>query len=1039
MSSLDKTKQEAAPTEAPTYWRSFKELENSPEFLDMLKNEFPEHEEELKDPLGRRRFMQLMGASMAFAGVGGLGGCRWEEEKIVPLSRRPEGYVPGKPQHYATAMELGGVAAGLVVTAYEGRPTKIEGNPQHPDSGRATTSFAQASILELYDPDRSQSLTRQANGQALPATWDDFDTWAKTTMARAGSANGNGFHILSEATSSPTIHALRRELLSKLPQAQWTEYEPLSRDNEREGTRLVFGQPHRVQLNLAPARVIVALDADLLGDHPAALRHARDFSQARDPDGGVMNRLYAIESTFSPTGATADHRLPLRSDLVKPIALALEKLVTDSSAQPGASLLGDTVGILGEDNVIKLLGAIREDLARNRGRSVVAVGHRQPPEVHAIVARINDALNNTERTVSYSVVDDPNRPPHARGIADLARAMDQGQVDTLIMLGGNPVYNAPTELGFAAALGKVKESLHLSAYHNETSAATNWHLPRAHFLEGWGDARSWDGTYTITQPLIAPIHGGRSVVEVLQNLVGRAEEKTSDLVKQTFMTLTDNIFDGESAWRKALHDGVATDTKFPTAAVRPSAVNVTALTADQRVGTRIPNGQLEVVFTTSTSTYDGRFANSGWLQELPDFMTKVTWDNAALISPRTAKDLNISNEEIVKIKLGDRELEVAAYVMPGQAPYSIGLELGFGRTRAGHVGGSEELGVPSVGFDTYGLRTTDSFHIAGGATIKGTGKSYQLASTQDHWAIDTLGQETTQTRIGDLVKEASMATYQRDPKFTTRNAHTPDIAALTPSANQDKVALSLWDEHEYEGYRWAMATDLSKCIGCNTCVIACQAENNIPVVGKEQVLRNREMHWIRIDRYFKGDPDNPELVHQPVTCQQCELAPCEQVCPVGATIHTSEGLNDMVYNRCVGTRYCLNNCPYRVRRFNFFYYHKELDEARAKVKKLLFNPEVTVRSRGVMEKCTYCVQRIQAAKIEAKNNRRVVEDGEFTTACAQACPTEAIIFGNLNDPNSRVAKLHQVPRAYAMLAELNIKPRNSFLARIRNPHPSLAS
>jgi molybdopterin-containing oxidoreductase family iron-sulfur binding subunit len=1022
--------------ETKTYWRSLADLIEQPgheQARAYLDQRIPDHQELFGDAFSRRRFMQLMGASIAFAGAAGLAGCRYEKDHIEPEDRRPEGYIPGVPKFYASAMEVGGAAYGLLVTAYDGRPIKVDGNPDHPATGKGSNTWMQASILELYDPDRSRTVERHDGKRHLPASWKDFEQAAHDIASAMSQGGGKGFHVLSEATSSPSVAALKRELLSKYPQARWHEWEPLSHDTEREGMRVAFGRPLRVHLNLDKARVIAAFDADILGDHPDSLRHARDFAAGRDPDGNrtAMNRLYAVESTYTSTGASADHRLPLRSELVKPFLLALEQQIQGGS--PAGS------GALGEKKVASFLAVLAKDLAENKGGALIAVGHRQPPEVHALAARINDLIAGD--TVSYTDDPEPTRGPHWVDLQELTSAMKSGGVDTLFILGGNPVYDAPSGLDFAGALGKVRQSFHLSSYADETSAACSWHLPRAHYLESWGDARTWDGTYTIAQPIIDPIFGARSTIDVLKHLVGRGDTASVDLVKQAFDQLVGG--GGELAWRKAVHDGYA-PAPLPPFKGSPAKFTTTPLTPTQELGTgqgagkSIANGQLEICFIPSAA-YDGRYANNAWLQEVPDPFTKVTWDNAALVSPKTAKALGIAHEEIIEVTVGDRKAEVVTYVMPGQAPFSIALPIGQGRTRAGHVGGLAQDDVHPVGFDVGPVRAAAALMVSG-ARVRGTGKHYRLSATTDHNAIDKLGMDTVQKRAPELIKESTLDGYRHDPRFVVAEARTADEAILTDPARFAGENRSLFKEHRYEDHKWGMTTDLTKCTGCNACVIACQSENNVPVVGKEQVWRNREMHWLRIDRYFEGDPDDPHLVNQPILCQQCELAPCEQVCPVEATVHSTEGLNEMVYNRCVGTRYCLNNCPYRVRHFNFLRWdwYKEMDDPRAKVRQLLFNPEVTVRSRGVMEKCTWCVQRIQNVKIKAKNDHRPIRDGEIVTACQQACPTDAITFGDLNDEGSQVAGRQKLPRAYALLAELNTRPRHIFLARITNPHPDLA-
>jgi molybdopterin-containing oxidoreductase family iron-sulfur binding subunit len=644
-------------------------------------------------------------------------------------------------------------------------------------------------------------------------------------------------------------------------------------------------------------------------------------------------------------------------------------------------------------------------------------GPRQPPEVHAAVHRINAALGNVGQTLAYTADPEPDRPSHVEAIRALAADIAAHKVDTLVILGGNPAYDAPADLGLADALGSVAVRIRLGPYEDETSARSMWYLPQAHFLESWGDARSYDGTYSIQQPLIEPLHGGHSAIELLALLLGDAQPKAEQLVRATFKQIAGDK-DFEARWSQSLQDGLLAGSRWPQETpklVEPGRVEPSPPAAGDQAW--------EIVFCQDASVYDGRFANNGWLQEMPDPMTRITWDNAAVMSPATAHTLGVSDNTLVRLKYAGRQCELPVYVMPGQADRSIAVALGYGRTAAGQVGGIRGT-VESVGGNVYALRTSRAMDFDVGLSIEPTAATHVLAVVQDHHAIDAVGYAARAERAGELVREATLAHYREHPDFARHVVEQPELK-------------SLWDEKAAEGRRWGMTIDLSKCIGCNACVVACNAENNVPIVGRERVLRGREMHWIRVDRYFKGDPQDPQAVHQPVACQQCEMAPCEQVCPVAATVHSKEGLNDMVYNRCVGTRYCANNCPYKVRRFNFFNYHKNLEDSGNEVLKMLYNPEVTVRQRGVMEKCTYCVQRIQAVKIHAKNEGRPIVDGEIRTACQQVCPAQAILFGDLADANSAVAKAQADSRAYGMLAEMNFRPRTMYLARIRNPNPEL--
>jgi molybdopterin-containing oxidoreductase family iron-sulfur binding subunit len=860
---------------------------------------------------------------------------------------------------------------------------------------------------------------------------------------------GGRARVLSEATSSPTIAALQRRLVAG--GVPWHEDEPLSWDNERDGLRAAFGRPVRPLAKLDRAHTIVSIACDLFVEHPASMRYSRDFARSRRKDGslqplGTMNRLWVAESVMSNTGALADHRLAMRSELGLPFAQALDAALT-GGGMPASEYIQ-------ENKVTQFITVLAEELKANAGKAVVVCGRRQPPQVHALVAKINQTIGAVGTTLDYIEDLDPPRLHHLESIRQLATDMTNGRVDTLIILGGNPVYDAPVDLDFAAALTKVKTSIHLSEYTDETSLKTTWHLPKAHFLEAWGDARTPDGTVSVAQPLIQPLHGGFSSAELLSLLLG--DELGGEALVSTSLAAL-----GHTSWKQYVHDGFVANSALQPTQVTYQTRPPFPLTPGQQAGSKRRNNELEVVFHFSSFTYDGRFANNAWLQETPDFLTKVTWDNYALVSPETAIALGVSNDEMITVKVGERSIQLPCYTMPGQAKYSIGLVLGGGRTAAGHVGGLD--GKRGPGWNTYEVRTTGGFDVVANCSVSGGGGAYTLANVQEHWNYkkslsnalmkndDHAGQRfdfETARRSHQLVEEVRAEELEADKTWKAEAQHEYwDDSAEAAAGKKPARHLSLFEEQEYTGHRWAMAIDLNTCTGCNACMLACQSENNVPVVGREQVKNNREMHWIRIDRYFNGSPEEPHVVAQPLPCQQCENAPCEQVCPVGATSHSDEGLNDMAYNRCIGTRYCANNCPYRVRRFNFLDWNKEYREARQKVRQLLFNPEVTVRMRGVMEKCTFCVQRIQNGKIRAKAQIRTGEragkigaplpDGEIETACQQACPTEAIVFGDLSDNSSRVARLHADRRSYALLPELYTKPRNKYLTRILNPNPKM--
>jgi MoCo/4Fe-4S cofactor protein with predicted Tat translocation signal len=997
------------------YWRSLDELADTPEFRALVENEFPSLAQDLLSPRTRRAFLKIMGASL---GVAGLASCRWPKELILPFAHRPEGRTPGVPEQYATAMELGGAAIGLLVTSYDGRPVKIEGNPMHPISRGAATALAQASLLELYDPDRSRQPIRREGAQEIAQTWDDFIAFAGPHFAALRAARGKGLAVLSEENSSPSLARLRSRFAQVFPEAVWYGWEPVNRDSEREGTRRLFGAPHRPQYHFDAADVILCLDADPLFNHPAALKHARDFASRRRAEDGTMNRLYAVEPVVSLTGAMADHRVAMASRYVATAAadLVLELLTLGVRFPVDArALAAELEPARGRTPVSPVLPATARDLATSGSKGLVVAGPRQPAHVHHLAHLVNLALGSVGTTVGFTVEPDGERPSNADAIRALTAAAGEGRVTTLIVLGGNPAYDAPADVGFGAALGRVGASIHLSGYDDETSHLCRWHLPRAHYLETWGDVRAWDGTVSVQQPLIEALYGGKNPVELLALVLGEPTTNGHEIVRSTLSEIT-KAADFEATWRRTLHDGVLAGSAWAAARPQPVSHGPLTLKVDDPSGVSggAASGSVEVVFCPDARVYDGRFANNAWLQELADPLTKITWDNAASLSLASAAALGVKHGDVVRLSLTGRELDIAVYVMPGQADGTVVLPLGYGRSAGGKVGNG-------VGFNAYLLRTADRPDFASGAGIERTGRTHTLACTHDHYAIDTVGFEERGKRIGALVREGTLAEYLGNPGFARERFEEP-------------VSLPLFNPQKYTGeHQWGMSIDLSACIGCNACVVACQAENNTPVVGKDLVLRGREMHWIRIDRYFEGKPGSPGIAFQPLACQHCENAPCEEVCPVAATMHSDEGLNEQVYNRCVGTRYCSNNCPYKVRRFNFFNYFLHVPE----VEKMVFNPEVTVRGRGVMEKCTFCIQRIEAVKIAAGNDRRPIRDGEIVPACAQTCPTQAIVFGDLKDPQSRVSRLHTHQRSYGILGVLDTRPRNRYLARLRNPSPKL--
>jgi MoCo/4Fe-4S cofactor protein with predicted Tat translocation signal len=1073
------------------YWRSLEELADSEEFYEVLHREFPENATEWNDPVGRRKFMRLMGASLALAG---LTACtKQPPEYFAPYAKQPEEITLGRPLYFATAMPFAGGAIGLLAESHEGRPTKIEGNKDHPASLGATDMFAQASVLDLYDPDRAQTITHIED----TLTWADFLSAIvpAVTQQRAPEIAGAGLRILSEVVTSPTLTYQIKSLLAGLPNARWHQYEPAASDSVREGARLAFGQYTNTVYRFDKADVIVALDSDFLSCSAASVRYAHDYAERRrlSQEKRDMNRLYTIESSVTTTGSVADHRLAVKPSEVESIARVL-------AAKLGAPGAGSAT--TPHDN---WLNAVANDLRAKRGASLILAGDTQPPVVHALAHAMNQALGNVGNTLLYTEPVEGNPVDCNASIKELAADLDAGRVDTLLILGGNPVFTAPADLAFRDRLlakddtgkDKVRLRIHLSLHKNETSEVCQWNINEAHYLESWSDARTFDGTAAIIQPLIAPLYNGKTAHEMVAAFTSQPDRRSFDIVRDYWMrryaaggeeppiiatrpaapptsqagaspaqstanAAAANAQSGvtsatptaapaapappvvdakrfEAAWRKWLHDGVV-----PNTAAKPKSV---AAGANLPAPTSPPSSDYEVVFKPDPTVYDGRFANNGWLQETPKPLSKLTWDNAVYVSPKTAAKLGIGKvsgdiarnntgwhggnfvADLIELTINGRSLVMPAWIQPGHPDDALTVYYGYGRTRAGRVGNG-------TGFNAYALRASDAPSFATGVKVRSTGDTYELVATQLHHMVDASGISENEPDLEprDVIRSGTLEEWKKNPSLNRK-----EFEAKQPGHEGGKQALegerpSLYPEYEYsKGYRWSMSIDINSCIGCTACVVACTAENNIPVVGKEQVGRSREMHWLRVDSYYRGDEVNPEVYYQPVPCQQCEKAPCEVVCPVAATTHSAEGLNDMVYNRCVGTRYCSNNCPYKVRRFNFLLYQDFYTEPL----KMLRNPEVSVRSRGVMEKCTYCVQRIQRAKIDSEREGRTVRDGEIQTACAQACPTQAIVFGDMNDPNSRVARLKSQERNYELLAELNTQPRTTYLGAVKNPNPEL--
>jgi Fe-S-cluster-containing dehydrogenase component len=954
----------------------------SPRTLTNSSDEFGPGAYEWPAGLSRREFLRLSSATLALAGIGAC--TKQPLEKIVPYVEQPEVVIPGKPLRFATATQYNGFGQGLLVTSYEGRPTKIEGNPTHPASLGATSVWAQADVLDLYDPDRAQTVTTSGAIKTIDDFWNTLNLGLESVKPSGGAT----LRILSESISSPTLFAQLAGVMQRFPAARWCIWDPLNRDNFNANEGLC---------DFSKAKVVVALDCDFLYADPQALRYARDFGNARriiTAESARMNRFYAAEPTPTITGSNADHRIAVAARDILPLVQTI------------ASNLGIGAPPSTKINNKNWINAVVHDLKANRGASILIAGETQPPEVHALVSQINASLGNSGITISPS--QSFTLPPNRIGLRELVDEMNRGAVELLIVLGGNPRYDAPVDFDFAAAFEKVKLRVHHSVYFNETSRHSHWHVPALHFLESWSDTRAFEGSISIVQPIIEPMYAGTSAHEILEALTGQSPGMSYEIVRSHWQA-KNPVPDFETKWRRALSDGVVSQLQPPALDNAAGASAPTVFVSPLREGerTEVRGSEFEVLFRPDVSVRDGRYANNGWLQELPRQFSKLVWDNAALISPQLAKSEDLENGDIVDLTFRERTIQAPVWIQPGQAENSVTLQLGYGREVAGRIG-------RNVGFNAYALRTADAFWFGDGLSIRNTGRRHWFVSTQQHH--DVHGPR-------GILHDGTLEEFISNPHFAQDKEEHPSTEETLYNPG----------EYPYKGYKWGMVVDLNVCIGCHACTIACQAENNIPVVGKQQVAMRREMHWIRVDTYYSGGRDDPQFTHQPVPCMHCENAPCELVCPVGATVHDDEGLNLQVYNRCVGTRYCSNNCPYKVRRFNFLEYNNGLSPTQ----KLVKNPDVTVRSRGVMEKCTYCIQRINAARITAELEKRTIRDGEIVPACAQVCPVEAIVFGNMNDSQSRVANLKKSPLNYWMLGELNTRPRTSYFAKLRNRNPKL--
>lgn len=941
-----------------------------------------EHAGEVKsDEASRRRFLEVMGASIALAA--GAGCTRPQTQFLMPYVEPPEQAIPGVPKYYATAAVVNGIAQGVIVESHLGRPTKVEGNPAHPASLGATDVLSQACVLDLYDPFRSKEIIYKEETNS----WDGFILALEQALGPIRSAKGKGLSILTETVVSPCLGSQIHKVLAQVPEAKWRQYDPAGAHSHREGSQIAFGRYVHTYYRLDNADVIVSLDSDFLTFGPGSTRYAHDFAFGRRVRGSntKMNRLYVAESSMTSTGGKADHRIQLRHSEIGRFALELSAAI----GAPGASAPGD-------QTYAQWITPLARDLTSHRGRSAILVGENQPATLHALAHAMNAALGNVGQTVIYTDPIEVRPENQIASVKELVGDMNAGQVQLLLILGGNPVYNCPADLDFKSALRKVPLSIHLGLYPDETSRLTHWHVPESHFFETWGDARAFDGTVTILQPLVEPLYFSHSQIEVL-DLFLQVPNWESQRIVRTYWENNSKAANFEQWWRTSVGKGLIQGSALPSIAPTLQQINTASLAA-------ATNAQaIDLTFRTDPYIYDGRYASNAWLQELPRHISKLTWDNAVHVSPRTAQRLHLNNQHVVELKYGGRSVEGSVWISPGQADDTVTIHLGYGRESAGPVGNG-------AGFNAYRIRTSDALWYANGVELHPTGRTYPLATAQMHKSDE--GRDQIVSRPVD--------SYRNDPDLVEQSH---------PDPGYDETLYPHW---KFTGYNWGMTIDLTACVNCSACVIACQAENNIPVVGKSQQLFNRDMHWLRVDMYYVGDWDHPsQALYQPVPCMQCENAPCELVCPVQATLHSDDGLNDMIYNRCVGTRFCSNNCPYKVRRFNWELYADWYTEQL----KMLQNPNVTVRSRGVMEKCTYCVQRIREVEIRSKVEDRFIRDGEIKTACQQVCPTQAITFGDMNNPSTHVSRLKREKLNYSLLAELNTRPHTTYLAELRNPNP----
>lgn len=1006
-----------AQSEGVQYWMSLEQLNGDPALAARMENEFmssPLSSEDGKDGFARRDFLKVMGASVALATAGCV---RRPQEHIIPYAKAPKEITPGDANYYTSTWFDGYEGAGILVKTLEGRPIKIEGNSAHPMTRGGLSARAHGEILALYDPDRLRAPVRnllnktRTNKDSVSTTFEEIDEKVVAALKEGSVA------LVTGTKPSPSLKAIIGDFSKSFGGARWVEYDALPADAIRAGQKASYGRAVMPRYRFDNAAMIVSIDSDFLGTFLSPVEFAKQWGARRAP-GKNMGRFVAFESHLSMTGMNADDRFRIRAsqqvDVVMALIARVAKLSKGSVSIPSgvaasAKLFEDAPKSLGLDEA--LFDKVASQLVANRGSSVIIAGgistltDRQV-ELQIAVNALNSMLGNDGKTIDHDVSTFETMKGSAESLKDLIADMEAGKVKTLVIDELNLNYLLPKDSGFQEAVKKVATVIYTGNRNDETGALAHWVLPAGSSLETWGDFELQSGVYSIQQPTIMPMYQTRSLGELLLAWTAKASSAPARAKVATWREYVMGVWKSEiqstveagrgksfdDFWLDVLQTGVATNSgrRERTGSGR-AFVGSVSVKPETREG-------YELVLYPSVQIGDGRLANVAWLQELPDPVSKVVWDNYLAVSPAMARKEDLKKGDIVEVTVGDVTVKAPILVQPGVHDQVVALAVGYGQKHIGKVGAG-------IGVDAYPLTSfAKGKPVFAGrpAKIAKTSGRYDIVSTQDH--------HTMQGR--QIVIETTNDAFQKDP---SSGIHKHQI-------------FSIWPQHTYTKHKWAMAIDLNSCTGCSSCVIACQAENNVPTVGKKYVMQGREMHWIRIDRYYKGSDDNPEVAMMPLTCQHCENAPCETVCPVLATVHNDEGLNDMVYNRCVGTRYCSNNCPYKVRRFNWFNYMKKREEPLH----MAYNPDVTVRPRGVMEKCTFCVQRIRHGTNKARDEKRPLKDGEITPACADSCPTDGIVFGDLNNPESRVSKLFKDKRSYKLLEELNAAPRIAYQTRVRN-------